>query len=480
MYIHVAYAHVCQTRIMWMTRSASLLLQKNPVWQALLDDADNRGTIVRNANAAELFPNMTELHLMQANRKAPASDLQHHSPAKGGPAGTQGQTQEPKGAIQATRGVREGRGGARGGARGGPGRLLEGPGRGHSIHSAAGAVQIQQQAGSQQTLPGTQGSFAAYVQQEHLTPAQQAIQQGKLRQQQQQQQNDQQYQQHDQPVSAHQRPQQQQAQQAQQQQQPVGQRGLADEAAGQQPGFSMQGVQHSHWDNSYSGGATNRDPRQMPISQSHTGLQAGASQSLRRPPGPRPAGWCPSFGLAPQNSRSQLAAGPMPSLGHHAVQHASAAGDAFAGQVSDGPIMSQYSDAAPISKHGARPAMPAIPGASGWQATHDHSMSGLNQSHADQQEQGGVDAPRQAQGLTQLQGDSIALGSLSQTNAISTSPHAMHVAQAGDPGRALQGSDVVMPIAAYAAQDMRLGRNIIPSRHSETTSQIPQWTNNRR
>ena len=119
----------------------------------------------------------------------------------------------------------------------------------------------------------------------------------------------------------------------------------------------------------------------------------------------------------------------MPSLGRHAVQHASAAGDAFAGQMSDDAIMLQYPDAAPISKHGARPAMPAIPGASGWQAAHDHSMFGGNQSHAGQQEQGGIDAPRQGQGPTQLQGDSVALGNLSQTNAISTSPHAMHVAQ---------------------------------------------------
>ena len=52
--------------------------------------------------------------------------------------------------------------------------------------------------------------------------------------------------------------------------------------------------------------------------------------------------------------------------------------------------------------------------------------------------------------------------------------------KAGDPGRALQGSDLVMPIAAHAAQDLRFGRNIIPSRHSETASRFPQWTTNRR
>ena len=179
------------TAVLWVTSSAALLLQKNPVWQALLNDAEDRGAIVRNANAAELFPNMTELHLMQANRKAPAPEPQHHPPARGAqPAGTQGRTQEPMGVSQAARGPGAGRGrarGGRGGRQGGPGRLPGGPGRGHVNNSAAGPGQIQQQqAGSQQTLAGIQGNFAANVQQKRLTPAQQAIQQGKLQQQQKQ------------------------------------------------------------------------------------------------------------------------------------------------------------------------------------------------------------------------------------------------------------------------------------------------------
>ena len=452
-----------------MTFSAALLLQKNPVWQALLDDAEERGAVVRDANAAELFPNMTELHLMQANRKAPASGpLQDPSikgtlPAGIQAAGIQGPEQDLNGVSQAARGAGAGRGGARGGRawrQGGPGRLPGVPAQGPVNNNAAGPAQIQQQ---QQTLPSTQGSFAANVHQDHLTPARQAIQQGKLQQQQH----------HDQPVSA----QHQQMLPQQQQQQLFRQGPVTDQAAAQQTGSSMQGVQHSHWDTSYSGGAPYRDPRQMPIDQSHTGLQAGAIQGLNRPPGPRPAGTQPLFDLAHQDRANPLTADPVLGLGVHAVQHASAAGDTFAGQVPNGTNMLQYPGAAPPREHHARSAMPAIPGASGQQAIHGHSMFGVD---VDQQEHGGVDAPRQGQGPTQLQEDSIALGSLRQTNAISTSPHATNMVQAGDPGRALKGSDFVVPIAAQVAQDLRPGRNNIWSRHGEATSQVPQWTNNRR
>lgn len=107
----------------------------------------------------------------------------------------------------------------------------------------------------------------------------------------------------------------------------------------------------------------------MPIGQTPGGVQAGVGQHPNRPPGPRPADPHSSFGLAHQNSSSQLAADPVPGSGQHAVQHAAAAGDTFAGQVSDGEVMIQYLGAAPLREHGARPAMPAIPGASGQQAT---------------------------------------------------------------------------------------------------------------
>ena len=60
----------------WADTVLLMLLQKNPVWQALLDDAEARHAIVRNASAAELFPNMTELHLMQANRHPPSPEPQ--------------------------------------------------------------------------------------------------------------------------------------------------------------------------------------------------------------------------------------------------------------------------------------------------------------------------------------------------------------------------------------------------------------------
>ena len=347
----------------WLTFLAALLLQKNPIWQALLDDAEHRGAVVRNANAAELFPNMTELHLMQANRKAPAIEPQQQPPAQRSPAGTQGQTQDLRGVSQAARGAGAGRGGARGGRgwrQGGPGGLPAAPGQGHVNNNVAGPAQVQQ-------LPDTQGNFAASVRQDCLTPAQQAIQQGKLQQQQQQQQQQRQQQRQQQQRQQQQQQQRQQQQQQQQQQQPLGQRGLADQSAGQQSGSSMQGVQHSHWDTSYSGGVPNQDPRQMPIGPSPGGVQAGMGQHPNRPPGPRPADPHPSFGLAHQNSSSQLAA--VPGFGHHAGQHAPAAGDTFAGQMSDGKVMLQYPGAAPLREHDARPAMPAIPGASGQQAT---------------------------------------------------------------------------------------------------------------
>ena len=463
-------------------------MQKNPIWQALLEDAEQRHAIVQRASAAELFPNMTELHLMQANRKAPSSEPQHHPSAKGGwPAETQGRLQVPQGVTQAARGTGAGRAGARGsrgGRQGGRERLPGGAGRAHVSNSAVGSAQTQQQAGSQQTsaLADAQGSFAGSVQQQHLTPAQHAIQQGKLRQQQERQQQQQQQKQQDQPVSS-QAPQLQllqTQQQQQQQQQPLVQR-VTGQAATPHSGSGMQGVQQSHRDTAYSGGAP-RDPRQMPISQNVGGLQAGTSQSLARPQGPRPAG---SSGMMHQHSSSQLAADPRLKLGQVGLQHPQAApgDDANAvrrSQLPDGEILLQHSGAAPVRESGTRPAMPAIPGAPGQQAFHDHSVFGVDWLHVGYQQQRGVDAPRRSP--RQLQEDSVEVGSLRQQGNLPIPPHFMHVAQPEEFGRVLQGqgSYPVMPIAAQVVQDMPPSTNNVSSMLSEHASQVPQWTNKRR
>ena len=433
----------------------------------MLDDAEERGGIVSNANAAELFPDMTELHLMQANRKAPSTDPQRHqAPAQGGqPAGPQGLTQEPVGVTQAGRGAGAGRFGARGGRggrQGGRGRLPGAPARGHVNIGATGPAQVQQH----QSLPGLQGNFAANGLQKRLTPAQQAIQQGKLQQQQH-------FRQQDQPVSA-QYPQQQQGQLTQQQQQE--EEGVAGQAAAQQPGSNMQGVQHSHWDTSYSAGAPTRDPRQMPISQSTGGLQAGASPNLNRPLAPRPVDPHPSSALVHHNSTSQPVADPRLRSGHHALQQASAAPgeDTFAGrrsQVSDSEVLLQYPGAAPKREYAARPAMPAIPGVPGQQAPYDHNAYAVDHLQVGNQQLGDVDASRQGQDPRRPQHSSLAVGSSGQQLDWSASPHGAHVVQAGDPGGV---------VAAEVVQDMCLGRNDIAFRHTESTSAVPAWTNNRR
>ena len=122
--------------------------------------------------------------------------------------------------------------------------------------------------------------------------------------------------------------------------------------------------------------------------------------------------------------------------------------------------------------------MPAIPGTSGQQATHDRSVFGGDQLHVGQQEHSEVDAAGQGQGFRQLQADSIALDNSRQMNVISTSPH---MAQGLDPRRAWQGrgSHFDMPLTALV-QATRLGRADTPSRHGEATPHtVPQWTNNR-
>ncbi|KAL3156802.1 hypothetical protein ABBQ38_001073 [Trebouxia sp. C0009 RCD-2024] len=282
-------------RALWILGSAATL-KKNPVWQALLDDAEGRHAIVQNASAAELFPDMTELHLMQANRKAPSAEPQQRPPATAGRLpDREGRPQQPMGVSQAARVAGAGRGGARGGRQEGHGRLPEG---------VAGSAYMQQPAGLQQNhamaadAPGVFASSIQQHQQQQLTPAQQAIRQGKLQQQQQknqqqqkqQQQNQQQqqYQQHDQHASVQSRPPQQQQQQQQQQQhqqqqrqQPHVQRGLTGPAAAPQSASGMQGVQHPHWDTRYSE-APPRDPRQTPMG---LGLQAGSHQVLSGPSG---------------------------------------------------------------------------------------------------------------------------------------------------------------------------------------------------
>ncbi|KAL0032313.1 hypothetical protein WJX79_004546 [Trebouxia sp. C0005] len=60
-------------RALWILGSAATL-KASPVWQALIDDAEQRGTIVKDATAEKLFPDMTELLLMQANRRSPTPE----------------------------------------------------------------------------------------------------------------------------------------------------------------------------------------------------------------------------------------------------------------------------------------------------------------------------------------------------------------------------------------------------------------------
>lgn len=214
----------------------------------------------------------------------------------------------------------------------------------------------------------------------------------------------------------------------------------------------------------------------MPIRQSPGGLQAIATPNLSRPLASQPVDPHPSAGLVYHNNSSQLAADPRLRSGHHAVQHASATPgeDTFAGRrshVSNSEVLLQYPGAAPNREYGARPAMPAIPGVPGQQAHCDHSAHAVDHLYAGDQQLGGVDALRQGQDPRRPQHSSIAVGSSGQHLDWSASPHAGHVAQGGSLGGV---------VAAEVVQDMHLDRNDIAFRHTESTSEVPAWTNNRR
>ena len=302
-------------------------MQASPVWAALIDDAEQRGTVVHNASAAELFPNMTELHLMQANRRTATPEP--HPPAVDGvpqgefghPSTVQGVNDRGRGGPQGGRrgrgpwrggremdGVRGGPQGQRGGrdgiseSRRGPEPTQGGHHGGHMEANAGQAIAHGVVDNAQHALPQTSGQAMLQsdsypdprvaaaqpdLRKSQLTSAQLAIQQGKLQQQleRQQQQPQLHSSQQQQPTQAHmhplpqqQEPQHQQSQQQQQQWQPQQQRWQQQQQqeVGRGPGHqvpataphvqaqqAMQGFQHAHWDHAYSGTGP-RDPRQAP------------------------------------------------------------------------------------------------------------------------------------------------------------------------------------------------------------------------
>ncbi|KAL0034221.1 hypothetical protein WJX77_004006 [Trebouxia sp. C0004] len=279
-------------RALWILGSAATL-KASPVWQALIDDAEQRGTIVKDATAEKLFPDMTELLLMQANKRSPAPEphpaaldrlpqearvdpqvvhgitaqVVGHGPHKGrapmgggmggAQRGTGGQAGDDagRGASQRSQGVHHG--GQRGPHMGQAISHVMDDSVEHMMHAPAG----------QRVAPAKE--VTACVQsdprQGHLTPAQFAIQQGKLQQQMEQQQ---------------------QLSQSQQQQQ------------------QQQLAQHSQWDSAYPD-AVPRDPRQAP------GIDGTGSVS---------SSWQAAQGQQPGWLHSQYLAEARPGFGHEDAQ----------------------------------------------------------------------------------------------------------------------------------------------------------------
>jgi len=505
----------------------------------LIDDAEQRGTIVKDATAGKLFPDMAELLLMQANRKSPTSEPHPAAldrvpqEARVDPWVMNGVTAQVIGRPQVgghggVGGPHKGRspmdGGMEGAQRGTGGRAGENAGRGASqpsqggrhggqrdphvgqgiSHGMADNAEHMMHAPVGQTLAPPKEvapSVQSDPRQARLTPAQFAIQQGKLQQQMERQQQLSQSQQQQQQQQLAQLGHSQQQNRAQmqavplhqlsshQQQQPEVRLSTSQASAGapqaQQAG--MQGVQHAQWVSAYPD-AVPRDPRQAPGNdgtgnassswQAHQGQQAGWLHSQY------PAEARPGFG----HEDVQLSAahrGPIDPSGSHVIgssqqpvtfpcaHHEAGAANAIGGNdaVLQSELAPPHMGGRP-ARPAAMPEMPAIP------SRNAHHMSGRHDyMELDQQRRVHMTQTLQTPMYAGQDIDFVAVpwqkgarrdAALSHAVGSAKDPRGMHKTQ----------SNGFAPAVAQLASSTHLGRNGL--QHSAETPQVPQWTNNRR
>lgn len=531
---------------------------------------------MRDASAEKLFPDMTELLLMQANRRPPTPEphstaldrLPQQAPL-GDPqitaAGVEGNTEGPqwgmgrphrgrgsllgRGPVHGDRGrAAGGRGGREGadvGGRMGPqasqGGRHGGQGEGHvgqgSSHGLAQSLQqvVHQETGPEMVQTDVQNSLLARTvqtdpRQAQLTPAQRAIQQGKLQQQlerQQQQQHQQRLQ------SSH--PQQQHVPQVSHLQQ-------------QPPHTSQPEHQQPHL--THSNSQQQQQIQAMPFQlQPSTHEQSFQQQQLERQQHEQHSG----MGVSQHQASMSASQAQQPSM--HGVQHgqwdskdASQTAARSRGINSSSPshsdqhpswLHSQYpADARPRHDHMGADLMDAEPGAPhlGHQGTmanqyparhHDGGMAAAStvtgngmapQARSQPHHVGEVHASQAATPEMPMIPTRTALGTRGrQHHDGQNQPHGLHAiqytaAQAAEPAQGGFGHapvDLVAlprqtgyplsqtvggpkdprrvhrvpskesrPVVAQSAHTAHLGRHGL--QHSAETPQVPEWTNNRR
>ena len=480
--------------------------------------------MVKHATAEKLFPDMTELLLMQANRRSPTPEP-HPAALEGVPQEARVDPQERNGVPAQVvgrpqvggHGPHRGRapmGGGMGGAqRGTGGRAGDDAGRGASQTSQGGhhggqngphmgqgishvmndSVEHMMHAPAGQRLQPAKEvapSVQSDPRQARLTPAQFAIQQGKLQQQlERQQQLSQQQQQQQQQLAQLRHPQQQNSAQMQavplhqlspyqQQQHEV--RVSTHQASGSAPQAQagMQGVQHSQWDTAYLD-AVPRDPRQA-LGNSSTGTAWQADQCQQ--PGwlhsQYPAASRPGFDhedaqpLAAHMSPNDPSGSHVMESSQQPVSFSHAHHEAGAMRIDIAPPHMGGGHARPA----AMPEMPVIP------SRNAHHVSSRH-DHMEIDQHGGVHMAQNMQSpmyAGQDLDDAVDLVAVPRQKGPRRDPALSHASgSAKDPRRMhrTQSNDFA-PAVAQLASPTHLGRNGL--QHSAETPQVPQWTNNRR
>jgi len=490
---------------------------------------------VKDATAEKLFPDMTELLLMQANRRSPTPEP-HLNALDGVPQEARLDPQVVNGVpaqvggrpLVGGHGPHRGRapmdGGMGGAQRGTGGQAGDDAGRGasqtsrrghhggqngphmgqgvshvmndsveHMMHAPVG----QRVAPLKEVAPSVQSD----PRQARLTPAQFAIQQGKLQQQMERQQQlaQQQQQQQQQQLAQLRHPQQQthapvqavplhQLSSHQQQQHEVRvstHQAPAGVPQAQQAG--MQGVQHSQWDTAYPD-AVPRDPRQAP-GNSNTGI---ASSSWQADQGQQP-GWLHSQypaearpGSDHEDAQPSAAhMGPNNPPGSHVMEssrqpvHLPDARHEAGAMRNDAFLQSEL---APPHRGGghARPAampeMPAIPSRNAHHVSGRHDYTEIDQQHRVHMAQS-RQSPMYA---GQVMDDAVDLVAVPRQKGSRRDPALLNTpGSAKDPRKMHRTqSNGLAPAVPQLASPTHLGRNGL--QHSAETPQVPQWTNNRR
>lgn len=487
-----------------MAKRVVMMVQASPVWQALIDDAEQRGLIVRDASAAELFPDMAELHLMQANRRPPTPEPQPlvldrapNEEIQGPTANTEGGT----GAVVGVRGMplrgrgaphmgRGGRADHDGGHRGGRWGTHVGPSVVHGLpdnlqHDSAQSY--SQVSRPMEALPRPLNDLVQFdSRQQQLTPAQLAIQQGKLQQQlerQQQQQADQHLpQQHSQMPPL-------QQQRLQYERQDYGQ------ASGEMPCDALQRMQGTQHEQAYSSN-TPRDPRQAYVCTPPDGRGAPSSSQAAHSQNPI---WLHSQGPAADTPQHNLSAAAVAGIstqsgnfdtesseraGHDHHLHTHSRDRALRGCLDPQDESHSRGLNGLHARQDSTVEMPAIPPRVAHPAWVSHSGAGSQHDAAQHRMRGAAQSPRhvsQHRDPALLDVVPVSRRTGHHYSAVSSD---QQVPTPADPRKGLrnslqeQGDDFAGPPVVQLGSSKHLGR--YPLQHTAETPEVPLWTNNRR